>query len=171
MKQKRMNVEDEQWSRPFQVDVYRNARSQIYNSLVSLPDTPSVTSKDPMSPGAIYEFERLEFIDGSKVDHPEGGSKDTADCIARVVQHCTEAGKSAFSFATAFGHAKLYDTSGPFVRADQKTIDPNRPADAINPKQRELEEANRAERPFGELDPTQGTINHKKRWATVKGHS
>jgi len=86
-----------------------------------------------MHPGAIYELERLEFIDGSKVDHPEGGSKDTSDCLVRVVQHCTEAGKSAFTFATAFGHPKLYDTSGLFVRADQKTIDPNRPADAINP--------------------------------------
>jgi hypothetical protein len=76
---RKMHVEDEHWSRPFQVDIYRNARSQFYNGLVSLPDTPSITSRDPSSPGAIYELERLEFIDGSKVDHPEGGSKDTAD--------------------------------------------------------------------------------------------
>ena len=91
MRQKRMNVEDEQWSRPFQVDVYRNARSQFYNSLVSLPDTPSITSKDGMHPGAIYEMERLEFIDGAKIDHPEGGSRDTADAAGDDRRHQTEA--------------------------------------------------------------------------------
>jgi hypothetical protein len=169
MKAKHMNVEDEQWSRPFQVDIYRNGRSQFYNSLVSLPDTPSITSKDGMSPGAIYELERLEYIDGHKVDHPEGGSKDTADAVIRVIQHCTEAGKSSFAFATAYGHPKMYDKSGPFGRSDQKTIDP-RTTPGTDPAQRALEEANRVERPFGELDPTQGTSNRKKRWATVKGH-
>jgi hypothetical protein len=170
MKAKHMNVEDEQWSRPFQVDIFRNGRSQFYNSLVSLPDTPSITSKDPMHPGAIFELERLEFIDGSKVDHPEGGSKDTADAVIRVIQHCAEAGKSKFAFALAFGHARLYDTSGPFVKSDQKTVDPTN-VSGVNPAQRALEEANCVERPFGELDPAQGTINPKKRWATVRGHS
>jgi hypothetical protein len=169
MKAKRMNVEDEQWSRPFQVDVYRNARSQFYNSLVSLPDTPSITSKDPMSPGAIYELERLEFIDGSKVDHPEGGSKDTSDSVVRVIQHCTEAGKHQFAFATAFGHPKMYDTHGPFVKSDQKTVDP-RTTPGISPAQRALEEATRPERPLGVLEPGTVTVNRKPRWATVKGH-
>jgi hypothetical protein len=122
-----------------------------------------------MSPGAIYELERLEYIDGHKVDHPEGGSKDTADAVIRVIQHCTEAGKSSFAFATAYGHPKMYDKSGPFGRSDQKTIDP-RTTPGTDPAQRALEEANRVERPFGELDPTQGTSNRKKRWATVKGH-
>jgi len=170
MRTKHMNVEDEQWSRPFQVDIYRNGRSQFYNSLVSLPDTPSITSKDPMHPGAIYELERLEFIDGAKVDHPEGGSKDTADAVIRVIQHCTEAGKSSFAFATAYGHPKMYDTHGPFVRSDQKTIDA-RKTPGTDPAQRAMEEANRSERPFGEPDPAQATMPRKKRWATVKGHS
>jgi hypothetical protein len=170
MRTKHMNVEDEQWSNPFQVDIYRNARSQFYNSLVSLPDTPSITSKDGMHPGAIYEMERLEFIDGMKIDHPEQGSKDTADAVIRVIQHCTEAGKSTMGFGTVFGHAKLYDSSGPYVKSDQKTIDA-RKTPGTDLAQRAMEEADRAERPFGELDPAQGTMPRKKRWATVKGHS
>jgi hypothetical protein len=73
---KRLNVKDEMWSRDFQVDIYRNARTCFYQGLVDLPNTPSVVSKDPRSPGALYELERVEFIEGQKIDHPEGGSKD-----------------------------------------------------------------------------------------------
>ena len=85
MRQKRMNVEDEQWSRPFQVDVYRKLRSQFYNSLVSLPDTPSITSKDGMSPGAIYELERLEFIDGDTAGRCGASARRPARSGARRV--------------------------------------------------------------------------------------
>jgi HNH endonuclease len=70
---KRVNVKDEMWSRDFQVDIYRNGRTCFYNGLVDLPDTPSITSKDPQSPGALYELERVEFIDAVKIDHPERG--------------------------------------------------------------------------------------------------
>jgi hypothetical protein len=152
MKQKRMNVEDEQWSRPFQVDVYRNARSQFYNSLVSLPDTPSITSKNSMSPGAIYELERLEFIDGSKVDHPEGGSKDTADAVVRVIQHCTEAGTSKFAFTHAYGNKSMYEPHGPFIPNPNPTVNPAA-TPGISQAMRDAEEERLRERPPGELTP------------------
>jgi hypothetical protein len=125
MRTKHMNVEDEQWSNPFQVDIYRNARSQFYNSLVSLPDTPSITSKDPMHPGAIYELERLEFIDGSKVDHPEGGSKDTADAVVRVIQHATEHNQASLGFATVYGNRSSYKQHAQVIPNPSPTIDPS----------------------------------------------
>ena len=80
-----MNVDDEAWGRDFQVSIYRNARTCFYNGLVDLPNTPSITSQDPQSPGAIYELERVEFIDGLKIDHPEQGSKDLGDALVRML--------------------------------------------------------------------------------------
>jgi hypothetical protein len=165
MKAKHMNVEDEQWSRPFQVDIFRNGRSQIYNSLVSLPDTPSITSKDPMHPGAIFELERLEFIDGTKVDHPEGGSKDTADAVIRVIQHCTEAGRTSFAFAHVHGNKSMYDTHGPFIPNPNPTVNP-----AATPgntqAMRDADEERLRERPPGELTPAK-----PPRWTTVHGRT
>jgi hypothetical protein len=43
---KRVNAKDEMWSRDFQVDIYRNARTSFYQGLVDLPNTPSIVSKD-----------------------------------------------------------------------------------------------------------------------------
>jgi hypothetical protein len=162
---KHMNVEDEQWSRPFQVDIYRNARSQFYNSLVSLPDTPSITSKDPTHPGAIYELERLEFIDGSKVDHPEGGSKDTSDAVVRVIQHCTEAGKSKFAFTHAYGNKSMYDTHGPFIPNPNPTVNPAA-TPGITSAMRDADAERLRERPPGEVTPAK-----RPRWATVDGRT
>lgn len=121
---KRINAEDEHWSRDFQVDIYRNARTAIYNALVDLPDTPSITSRDPQAPGAIYELERIEFIDGIKVDHPKGGSKDSADAVVRVIQHATEHNQERMSFGTIFGHKSQYPAIPPATpqpRADAST--------------------------------------------------
>lgn len=98
MRSHRMNVKDEAWTRDFQVKIYRNARTNFYNGLVTLPDTPSITSRDPADRGALYELERVEFIDAVKVDHPEGGSKDAADAIVRVIQHATEHNRTAMAF-------------------------------------------------------------------------
>lgn len=166
MRAKRMNVEDEQWSRPFQVDMYRNARSQFYNGLVSLPDTPSITSKDPSHPGAIYELERIEFIDGSKVDHPEGGSKDTADAVVRVIQHATEHNTVSFGFGTVYGNRASYATLAPFIPSPTPTVNPAATPGTTS-AMRDAEEERRRGRPLGELEPATGRV--KRRWATVQG--
>lgn len=93
-------VEDENWSNPFQLGIYRNARSAFYNHLVDLPDIPEITGTDPRAPGAIHELRRVQLIDGHKIDHPEGGSKDTADALVRVIQHVTESRGPSFAFGT-----------------------------------------------------------------------
>ena len=87
--------------------IYRNARTCFYNGLVSLPDTEAITSKDPQSPGALYELERVEYIDGSKIDHSTNGpGKDLADAIVRVVGHATEHSQS-----TGMGMATILQSS------------------------------------------------------------
>lgn len=161
MRSKGMNVKDEGWARDFQVDIYRNARTNFYNGLVTLPDTPSITSTDPSNPGAIHELERIEFIDAVKVDHPEGGSKDAADAIVRVIQHATEHNRAGFAFATGYGHKSQYDQHGPVVPSAGRTVDPNRPA-GIPQHIKEGERLNRAERPLGELEPASGRVDGRK---------
>lgn len=158
MRSRRMNVKQEAWTRDYQVQLYRNARSQFYNGLVDLPDTPSITSQDPSAPGAIYELERIEFIDGTKIDHPEGGSKDEGDAIVRVIQHCTEHNRAGFAFGGTFGHRSMHDTVGPFIQNPTPIIDPNHPP-GIPEHVKDAERLNRAERPLGELEPGTGAIN------------
>jgi hypothetical protein len=92
---KKLPVENEQWSNPFQHRIYRGARAAFYNDLVTLPDTPSITARIRGRPGAIYELLRVEEIEGHKIDHPEGGSKDLADVVARLIEHVTGAPRRA----------------------------------------------------------------------------
>lgn len=161
MASRRINAKDEMWSRDFQVDIYRNARTCFYNGLVELPDTPSVTSKDPVSPGALYELERVEFIDAVKIDHPEGGSKDCGDALVRVIQHATEHNKDQLAFGSAFGHRSQYATTGPMIEGERKPIDPNKTR-SIGEMLQEQEKDARRERPLGELVPSEGTVDGRR---------
>ncbi len=161
MEARRLNVKDEMWGREFQVDIYRNARTSFYQGLVDLPNTPSITSADPRSPGALYELERVEFIDGQKIDHPEGGSKDLGDAVVRVIQHACEHNKDALGFGTAHGHASKYQAIGPMLAGERKAIDPGR-TETIGERLREQEAQNRVERPLGELVPSEGTVDGKR---------
>lgn len=162
MEAKRMNVKDEMWTRDFQVDIYRNARTCFYNGLVELPDTPSITSKEPRSPGALYELERVEFIDAQKIDHPEGGSKDMGDALVRVIQHaCEHNSGAAMGFGSSYGHRSQYAASGPMIPEERKAIDPDR-TESIGERLREQERLNRQERPLGELVPAEGSVDGRK---------
>jgi hypothetical protein len=158
---KRLNVKDEMWSRDFQVDIYRNARTCFYQGLVDLPNTESVTSKDARSPGALYELERVEFIEGQKIDHPEGGSKDMGDAVVRVIQHACEHNKDALGFGSAFGHRSQYASSGPIIPQERRAVDPDH-TESIGDRLRREEEQNRRERPLGELVPSEGTVDGRK---------
>lgn len=167
MESRRMNVKDEMWSRDFQVDIYRNARTCFYQGLVDLPNTPSVTSKDPRSPGALYELERVEFIDAVKIDHPEGGSKDAGDAVVRVIQHACEANRDAMGFGSAFGHRSQYETAGPMIPNSRKPVDPSRTetiGDRLRKQGEQLEDESHArrERPLGELVPSEGTVDGRR---------
>lgn len=159
---KKLNVEDEAWSGPFQLDIYRNARTNFYNDLVTLPDTPSVTSNDPQHPGVLYELKRIELIEDRKVDHPEGGSKDLADAVVRVIQHVTEAGKSRFVFAGAFGHSAKYEGRGPIIPSTERKVDPTRAPDARSPDDYRRDAERQTEQPLGELVPSEGTVNGRR---------
>lgn len=162
MRARGMNVEDESWSRGFQVDIFRNARTAFYNSLVTLPDTPSITSRDPSHPGAVYELERIEFIDAVKVDHPQGGSKDSADAVVRVIQHATEHNRAAFAFGSAAGHKSRYGQHAPLAPSMTPKINPHNPPKMANPANVEAEEAARLSRPLGELVPSEGTADGRR---------
>jgi hypothetical protein len=161
MRSRRMNVKDEHWARDFQVDIYRNARKNFYNGLVTLPDTPSITSPDPSDPGAVHELERIEFIDAINVDHPEGGGKDSADAVVRVIQHATEHNRAGFAYGTAYGHRSGYASLAPVVPSSQPIVDRARPT-GIPQHVEDREQLDRAERPFGELSPAEGTVNRRK---------
>jgi hypothetical protein len=160
---KRMNAEEEHWGRDFQVDVYRNARSCFYNDLVVLPDTDSVTSEDPREPGALYELKRVQFIDAVKIDHPENGSKDTADSVCRVICHVTWAVKSGFSWATAFGHPNQYNPAAVPVPGKNFALPRMATPDAID-----ADNQQRLAAPLGEIVPSEGTINGQ-RYASISG--
>lgn len=159
---KKMNVKDEQWSGPFQLAVYRNGRSCFYNDLVTLPDTPSVTSKDPSSPGALYELERIELIEDRKVDHPEGGSKDIADAVMRVIQHATEHTRGGFAFGGLLGTASLQAHTAPMLDVPGKKIDPTSPGKRATPEEIEAESDRRAAFPMGELVPAEASVDGRR---------
>lgn len=162
MSGRRMNVKDEAWTRDFQLDIYRNGRSNIYNGLVELPDTPSVTSGDSAHPGAIYELERIELIDGCKVDHPEGGSKDKADAVVRVIQHATEHGQTpTMGIGLAHGHANMYPHTEPMIPVPGRSVDPSR-TETIGDRLRRQGVKTSSPRPPGELVPADGTIDGKR---------
>lgn len=45
----------------------------------------STDREDPVSPVALYELERVQFIDGVEIDHPKGpgASNATGDALVR----------------------------------------------------------------------------------------
>ena len=151
---KKFAVENEAWSNPFQHRIYRGARAAFYNDLVDLPDTPSVTSQNAREPGAIYELVRVEEIEGHKIDHPEGGSKDLADAVVRVIEHVTGQLQRGFSFGNVGGNEQV--TPG-FVRTPGRPVDPRRSPSPVTPAAREAESRRRQERPVDvELAPAAG---------------
>lgn len=154
---RKLPVDNEQWSNPFQHRIYRGARGAFYNGLVSLPDTDTITSEDPKAPGAIYELLRVEEIEGHKIDHPEGGSKDLADALVRVIEHVTGRAKSGFSFAHLKEGAGRMGDSGR-IPVPGKTINPNKPPSPITGRLRAQEEKRAEERPAGTIDQGTGVV-------------
>jgi hypothetical protein len=144
---KKLPVENEQWSNPFQHRIYRGARSAFYNDLVTLPDTPSITSDDQLAPGAIYEIVRVEEIEGHKIDHPEDGSKDLADALVRVIEHVTGEGKGGLSF----GVAGTQTSHSGYQRPPGRASDPARTPSPVSEGMREADTKRAVERPAGEV--------------------
>ncbi len=152
---KKVASENEAWSNPFQHRIYRGARSAFYNDLVTLPDTPTITSDDSRAPGAIYELVRVEEIEGHKIDHPENGSKDLADALVRVIEHVTGQAKLAFSFGAIKPDQPPH--SG-FVPSTAPRVDPSRPPSPVTTQLRAADEQRKTERPTGELETATGRV-------------
>lgn len=148
----KMNVENEMWGNPLQLSMYTNGRSAFYNDLVELPDTPTITSKDPTAPGALYELERVQLIEARKIDHPQGGSKDLGDAVMRVIKHVTEFGqKGGLHWTTAFGHKGAYGDD--YAPSGRRAQDPEATPTPVNQTLKEAEERRAIERPLGEVTP------------------
>lgn len=65
---------------------YEDLREAIYDGRVEFPPYFTQYDRSGTRSGEIAVKELMELIDnGKKVDHPEGGSKDVADCMAGVV--------------------------------------------------------------------------------------
>lgn len=65
---------------------YEDLREAIYDGRVEFPPYVTQFDRSGSRSGEIAIKELMELIDnGKKVDHPEGGSKDVADCMAGVV--------------------------------------------------------------------------------------
>jgi hypothetical protein len=47
----------------------------------------------------LKELRRLELIEGKRVDHPKGSSKDLTDAVAGAVYNCATAAEFSFGFA------------------------------------------------------------------------
>jgi hypothetical protein len=153
---KRVPTENEQWSNPFQHRIYRGARGAFYNDLVTLPDHPTITSEDPRAPGAIYELLRVEEIEGHKIDHPEGGSKDLADVVVRIIEHVTGQAKKGFSFSS------LRSGTQDQLAGASKKVNPKRPPSPVTQQLQEAERERAETRPQGELEPATGTVRRSK---------
>jgi hypothetical protein len=66
-------------------------KTEAYDTLVELMLAGNVDYY--LDPVFVREFQELSVIDGKKVDHPEGGSKDLTDACAAVCVHALELGK------------------------------------------------------------------------------
>lgn len=65
---------------------YEDLREAIYDGRIEFPPYITEFDRSGVRTGEIAVKELMELIDnGKKVDHPEGGSKDVADCMAGVV--------------------------------------------------------------------------------------
>lgn len=64
---------------------YEDLREAIYDGRVEFPPYFTQYDRSGTRSGEIAVKELMELVDnGKKVDHPEGGSKDVADCMAGV---------------------------------------------------------------------------------------
>jgi hypothetical protein len=82
-------AEDMSFSRGQQLEMYRNLRALIYNNLIKWPNNPILCE----------ELIKLQFLNGAKIDHPPGGSKDVADAVAGVTWWaCEEKPQNAWIF-------------------------------------------------------------------------
>lgn len=81
-----VDAEDKSFSNPFQVQIYQNLKGLIYTNSIELLDH---ISADPSVLNANEELKHLKLINGNKIDHTRGYSKDFSDARAASVWICS----------------------------------------------------------------------------------
>lgn len=97
---------------------YEDLREAIYDGRVEFPPYFTQYDRSGTRSGEIGIKELMELVDnGKKVDHPEGGSKDVADCMAGV---CTSLmGDRSYrrgvrSFGSSASESRTDQTASPY---------------------------------------------------------
>lgn len=80
-----VDAEDKNWSNPFQLQVYTNLKSLIYTGQIDLLD--HTTFDDSVN--ANQELKAVKLINGNKIDHDPGKSKDMSDARAGAAWLCS----------------------------------------------------------------------------------
>jgi hypothetical protein len=80
-----VEAEDKNWSNPFQLQLYQNAKSLIYTGQCSLLDYQS-RYENVMSPNS--ELKALKIINGNKIDHDPDKCKDFSDSRVGAIYIC-----------------------------------------------------------------------------------
>lgn len=81
-----VEAEDKNWSNPFQVQIYQNLKSLIYTNQIALLDH-TLDTDDRLN--ANEELKAIKIINGNKIDHDPGKSKDYSDARAGAVWICS----------------------------------------------------------------------------------
>ena len=81
------------------IEPYANLKNAAYEGRVLCHEMPILKS----------EIERLELVNGEKVDHPAKGSKDCADAVAGVVHNIMiSSSTTIINFTPKFGQARIF---------------------------------------------------------------
>lgn len=85
-----VEAEDKNFSNPFQLQIYQNLKGLIYTGNIELLDhTIEDTHYGNNRLNANEELKHLQLINGNKIDHPKGGSKDFSDARASAAWICS----------------------------------------------------------------------------------
>jgi hypothetical protein len=81
-----VEAEDKNWSNPFQLQLYQNAKGLIYTGQCSLLDYQS-RYENVLSPNE--ELKALKIINGNKIDHDSDKCKDFSDARVGFMFTCS----------------------------------------------------------------------------------
>lgn len=84
-----VEAEDKNFSNPFQVQIYQNLKSLIYTGNISLLDHTVESYIYLDKQNANEELKAIKLINGNKIDHDRGKSKDYSDARASAAWICS----------------------------------------------------------------------------------
>lgn len=84
-----VEAEDKNFSNPFQVQIYQNLKSLVYTGNISLLDHTVDSYVDLDKQNANEELKAIKLINGNKIDHDRGKTKDYSDARASAAWICS----------------------------------------------------------------------------------